>query len=251
VFHTLAGLGLSLNPDKIKWIANRHSGILKNQALIVCNVKVCKSDAFVALGSVITADLKEGPAYMHRISQSWRCYQKWATVLASNAPLDVRLTFWSRTVLPSLLWGLQTTRAQKLDGAFKKLLSCQKYQVRRMLKCKRRPINEHEMEPWLDYQIRSLRTASAVIERAQINVLTKLQDLKRSWAGHIARFGVGPNKETHPLKAILAWRSLAWWQDQSFYNKLRWSPIKHSAQQGRPRRWEQQFSSNWMLALQE
>ena len=102
VIHTLAGLGLSLNPDKIKWIVNRHSGILNNQALIVCNVKVYKSDSFVALGSVITADLKEGPAYMHRISQSWRCYQKWATVLESNAPLDVRLTFWSRTVLPSL-----------------------------------------------------------------------------------------------------------------------------------------------------
>ena len=70
-----------------------------------------------------------------------------------------------------------------------------------MLKCKRRPVAEGTLEPWLDYQRRSLRTAMAVIERNQLAILTKLEDLKRSWAGHIARFGVGPNKEPHPLKA--------------------------------------------------
>ena len=117
-----------------------------------------------------------------------------------------------------------------------------------MLKCKRRPIADDLWEPWLDYHIRSLRAAAAAIQAANLNVLDKLTDLKRSWAGHIARFGIGP-REAHPLKQILAWRPYSWWHEQSLYNDLNWSVIRHAPSQGRPRRWDQQFSSNWLSVL--
>ena len=35
----------------------------------------------------------------------------------------------------------------------------------------------------------------------------------------------------------------------AMFNDLDWEPIKHAAGIGRPRRWEQQFSSNWLQTL--
>jgi len=117
-----------------------------------------------------------------------------------------------------------------------------------MLKCKRKPIGDNFCEPWLDFHKRSLRAATAIIQRAGINILTALHDLKQSWAAHIARFGIGP-REAQPLKLLLAWRPLSWWHDQVMYNDLRWNIVRHSPSQGRPMRWEQQISTNWMTIL--
>ena len=117
-----------------------------------------------------------------------------------------------------------------------------------MLKLKRRPIDEHTLEPWLEYSRRSFRAAATAIRQSELCVLSKLDDLKRSWAGHIARFGLGP-REFHPLKSIISWRPWSWWTDQELYNSLNWCPIRHAPRIGRPKRWEQQFSSNWVHVL--
>jgi hypothetical protein len=242
-------LGLSLNPEKIKWIANNHVQIVPDQTLLVDGVLIPKSDRITCLGSVICGNVAEGPAFEHRISKAWSCYHKWSHMLESRVPLDKRLHFWSTTVLPSLVWGLQTTRSQDSTSPFQKLLTCQKLQIRRMMKCKRQKLSEKgPMEPWLDYHIRSHRNAQQVIDNSGINVHSKLHDLKRSWAGHVARFGMN-DKEPHQLKALLAWRCSAWWSHQVRFNELNWDPIKNVAQQAVPKRWESQFSSNWMLTL--
>ena len=87
----LSCLGLSLNPDRIKWVANSHAEVNEDDHLLVDYVKIARADYFVCLGSVISRDLKEAPAFEHRISRAWSCYHKWSTVLESRAPLDARL----------------------------------------------------------------------------------------------------------------------------------------------------------------
>ena len=213
-------------------------------------MQIPKSDSIVCLGSVISGNL-EGPAFQHRISQAWKCYHKWSHVLESRAPLSKRLQFWSATVLPSLTWGLQTTRGQYGTLPYHKLLTCQKLQVRKMMKVKRKRYgSDGTIEPWLDYHIRSHRHARSVIDNAGVNVHERLEELKNSWAGHVSRFGLS-HKEPHQLKAMLAWRCKAWWFHQVLFNDLNWDPIRHAPQLGVPKRWEEQFSSNWMLTLSQ
>ena len=171
-------------------------------------------------------------------------------MLESSAPIRTRVFFWSRTVLPSLLWGLQTLRGQD-NKAFKRLSFCQSLQIRKMMKAKRRPIEgsrSGRLEPWLDWHIRIVRTATSVARSLNLCVINKLSTLTQSWAAHIARFAQ-PGKLFHPLLALLLWRNSAWWHDQSLYNDLRWDVLKHARGIGRPRRWETQFSSNWAIAL--
>ena len=57
------------------------------------------------------------------------------------------------------------------------------------------------------------------------------------------------SSELHPLKALASWRCKCWWTEQQMYNDLDWDPIRHFARQSRPKRWEDQFSTNWMHTL--
>ena len=165
-------------------------------------------------------------------------------MLESQASLADRVALWSKTVQPSLLWGLQTTRAQDKSCNLGKIKHTQRLMFRKMLKLKRRVVQQESApsiwEPWLEWHIRSFRKAGETIRDFDNCILDKLDDLKRSWAGHVARLGLP--KGTQPgeqrlLKAIVFWRPLAWWRDQQWFNKLNWSPIKHPAKVGRPKRW--------------
>ena len=104
------------------------------------------------------------------------------------------------------------------------------------------------LEPWLDWQIRSYRDAIEVITREGVCIYNHVEDLKRSWAGHIARLGTKV-RENHPVKFLVAWRPHRWWKDQQLYNELKWSSIFHPVDVGIIRRWENALSTNWMLAL--
>ena len=227
---------------------NKHVHVDSLIDLVVEGVWIPKSDQITCLGSVISGSLNEKPAYEHRIAKGWKCYHKWSRVLESNAPLPSRLLFWAKTVLPSLLWGLQTTRSQNKASAYHKLLFAQKLQIRKMMGSKRKINDEGAAEKWLDYHIRTLRKALDVINDAGLNIHCKLQNLKESWAGHIARFG-NEGKDPHLLKSLIAFRCNAWWGHQSFYNKVGWQVIKHAPQLGRPKRWEGQFPADWWLSL--
>ena len=162
-------------------------------------------------------------------------------------PVKNRLAFWCSVVLPSLLWGLETTRDQTHTAAYEKLVSCQHDQVVKMLKCKRRSDPDGRLEPWQDYRIRSLRIARDLVRKQQISVLDARFDKKSFWAAHVERRGAGP-RESRQLMTLLAWRCKYWWNEQVLYNDLNWDPVKHSAGIGRPRRWEQPFSSNLLLS---
>ena len=117
-----------------------------------------------------------------------------------------------------------------------------------MIKGKRRVSDEGYLEPWLDYHIRSLRTCAKIIDEVGLTVYDKLSSHTSKWAALIANFGQGA-KEPHLLKAILAFRCRAWWYEQSLFNDLSWHIIKHAPLLGQPKRWEEQFSSNWWSAF--
>ena len=116
-------------------------------------------------------------------------------------------------------------------------------------KVKRRP-NDHDegLEPWLDWHIRSYSRAKQAIAQHNIDIEAMVQNLRLSWAGHIARMGL-PGKEIHLIKLVCAWRNRWWEEEQRLFNSMNWDAIKHPADMGPPRRWENDFSTNWMLVL--
>ena len=136
-------------------------------------------------------------------NKAWGCFHKSSHVLLSTASLKSRLLFWEKPVGVSLLW----------------LSTCQRQQVRRMLKTRRKPVSESQLEPWLEWQIRSYKTAIHCIDKYNVNVYWKAQQLKRSWAGHIIRFG-RVSHVYHPVKSLVLWRPKDWWVNQDVVDPL-------------------------------
>ena len=115
-----------------------------------------------------------------------------------------------------------------------------------MLKIKRKP-----HEGWLDWHKRSFRRVKELIQETDSCVLVHLDNIKRSWAGHCVRFGLGA-KEPHILKAVMFWRPYSWWSWQKWFNQIyNDTRVVHIARQGVPKRWETQFSSNWPHILSD
>ena len=118
-----------------------------------------------------------------------------------------------------------------------------------MMKVKRKPNTTADgLEPWLDWHIRRYSKAKAAISSAGLDLPSKLMALKSSWAGHIARMGMA-GKPCHLMKYECAWRCRWWEEEQRLFNNINWYPIRHPADLGVPRRWEDVFSTNWMKVL--
>ena len=114
---------------------------------------------------------------------------------------------------------------------------------------KRKPMEgSGELEPWVEWQIRTMRNAGNIIRHFDVSVLDSISRSKTEWLAHIVRMGT-EHRNPHLLKSILFWRPKAWWNEQVMYNELGWSPVKHPPDLGRPLRYEDQWSSNCMLAL--
>ena len=184
-------------------------------------------------------------AYEHRIEAAWQCYGKWKHILENKqASLRTRLQFWRKTVETSLLWGLQTTRHTSLF--VQRLHTTQKYMVRKMMHVKRRPLSPGRLEPWVDWQVRSLREAATAIANNDMIIGQTLHNLRNSWAGHIARFGF-EGRDRHYLKYLILWRCRGWWEWQKLFNHLPGNEhFKHQADLGRLRRWEWQLPRKWL-----
>ena len=150
--------------------------------------------------------------------------------------------------MKSLLWALETTRQQ--TGCNKILNSCHRRMVRNMMQLKRRPMpktNDNspaELEPWLDYHVRSFQRAKAEIRQHAAEAHAVLIYNRKTWAGHVARFGTGM-REQHLCKLVCAWRSRHWLNYQEICNHLNWDTYKH-ASRGRPRRWETHLPPDWL-----
>ena len=143
----------------------------------------------------------------------------------------VSVGVWAPTSKGRVYWD------QKHTNAFSKIATCQKLQVVKIMKSKRRPLADGLIEPWLNYSIRSMSNSGRALRTHGICIIQKIREKKCKWAGHLARFGVAP-REQHILKPLVAWRCWRWWLTQLLYNDLNWSPIKHCPMIGQPRRWE-------------
>ena len=113
------------------------------QTKAACAIKGSRfiSQIIVILGSQLCSDQNELPTIEHRIRCAWSRYDKWEHILESTADMKLRAKSWSKTVLVSITWGLQTTRALN-KVASSKLLTCQKCMFRRMAKVKRRLLGD-------------------------------------------------------------------------------------------------------------
>ena len=229
---------------------------MDSDRLLIGDVGVPRADALTCLGSIISGTLSEIATFNHRIGCAWGTYHRWSKMLESQASLQNRINLWKKTVQPSLLWGLQTTRTPSANGGLAKLRHTQRLMFRRMLKLKRGVVVQGDgtklFEPWLDWHKRSFRKAGETIQVFDVDINEQLDKLKCSWAGHLARMGLPKGQrpqEQRMLKSVLFFRPLAWWRDQQWFNQLGWDPVLHPARVGRPKRWEDQFSTNWPNVL--
>ena len=192
---------------------------------------------------MIRSDNKEIEPVDHRVAAGWLCYRKWAHILESRASIQDRLRFWEKTVLRSLLWGLASLRCENYVSD--RLACTQRSMFRKMLRLKRRPDTDGSPEPWLEWQIRSLGQAKALVDVHSCNIVNTFLETRTNWAQHIARFGSTASKPQHMLKAVMCWRSRGWQHEQNFFNDLNWDPIRQ-ATAGQPHRWENSWCADWL-----
>lgn len=142
---------------------------------------------------------------------AWKTYQKWREVLEfKQATFEIRTAFWKKTVLPSLTWGLETTRSSK--KSIRVVRRAQHHIFTRMLGRKRRPMGQ-DLEPWTDFFIRVPREVKQIVRKNKIDIQQVLAAKTKSFAGHVSRFAPG-DRETHLVKMIILWRCNHWWSFQ-------------------------------------
>ena len=105
------------------------------------------------------------------------------------------------------------------------------------------------VEPWLDFHIRSCRNAKLAInaKAEKHNVAKLLPHKKRTFAGHISRFGIN-NREEHLVKHIVCWRNAFWWHFQRKQIAIGEDCFTHP-KVGKIARWELQFPRNWITSF--
>ena len=233
---------------KCQWMCDVHTAdSLCEEQITINGIVVRRVDKMNILGSIVCADATEGPAIEHRITQSWRCFHKWAHIFSSKATIESKLQFWKKTVFRSMTWGVETLREDNtLVG---KLATAHKFMVRKMLGLKRRPqLDDHEnvigVEKWLDYFKRSMSRAGSEIRKVNMEMQALINGERIRWASHLSRMGLD-GKTEHLCKALVAWRCKSWWKSQQFYNSLNWEVLRHPFP-FKPSRWEDQFPDDWI-----
>ena len=235
-------IGLKWNTSKLKCMYNKYC--VEQAGVWVAGNKVNIYKSLVVVGSLVNADSAELETFKHRCTQCWKSFHKWKHILCCHTSMEARVKFWCKTVGTSLTWCLETTRPNKAAEEF--CQHVQRLQFVAMLGIKRRS-HTGILEPWLDYHIRRFRAAKQTIEDHKADIRHILKAKRLSYAGHVARFGLG-DRETHLIKNLLCFRSLAWWRLQQRAIDNGSSDFRHPGVFS-ARRWEAQFPRNWMNKL--
>ena len=250
VVTALLKLGLELQTSKVKWIAD--SSVDEDCKLLVDGMPVTASASLVASGSEISSDNSQLGAFRHRTIKAWANYRKWSHILESKASLSSRFVFRQKTVGRSLAWGLETCRPSAKGG--KMLQTTQRLMIRKMMRLRRRVIvipgdaggYPGTLEPWLDWQIRSMREAKSAININNACARNALLDQRQRFVDHIGRFGVGHRVEVHLCKALLLWRPFTWWKKQQWFNELGWDAVVHKARIGMINAFDRHLADDWL-----
>ena len=179
---------LEIHPKKLAAMANKH---VPAGDMVKYNGTVVKMlDSFEVLGSEISINGNEMPAYTERVVRCNRSFYKWqAILLCKDTDIHLRIAFWCKTIALSLIWGLETTRsAQKPQ---KLLQQTQRDHVVRMMGLKRRVDQHGNYETWLEYHVRRYRAAKIAINSCGSDIVSMLKARRLSFIGHVARFGQG------------------------------------------------------------
>ena len=207
----------------------------------------------VCLGSVIRTDMDEMPTVLHRIRKAWGTFHKRQPILqCRTVPIETRIDFWAKTVAASLSWGLETTRASKrlIDVAKR----AQRHMIAQMLRRRRQTVAPDgtyqeggQVETYLQFHIRVNREIKTLIStnRPKCDIRKIIQDKRRSFAEHIAHFGL-ENREEHLVKHVLLWRNNYWWRHQRKEIVEGRNGFTHP-RVGKIARWELQFSKTWIF----
>ena len=237
---------------KCMWMIGGHSQLVEGTNLYINGIPVKRVYQMHILGSIVNANGCEKQAIDHRISCSWGCFQKWSHIFCSTACLSQKMRFWYKTVFRSISWGVQTLRYNETHIV--KLNTTFKLMVRRMLGLKRKPVFNDDgvrvgCEEWLEFYKRSMSRAGREINLRGMSMEELVGTEVRRWAGHVSRMGLD-GKPEHQVKGIISWRCRYWWQIQQMYNNLGWDTICHIFP-FKPSRWEDQFSSSWVIDFSE
>jgi hypothetical protein len=249
LIQALSIVGLSPKISKAKWICDDYdAAIERGDCLLVKGFPIKPSPDIKVLGSIISSSGSEKETYLHRVQQAWKTYYVWRKVLESNTNIQARVQVFKSTVMRSMLWALETTR-QTVDQ--NNILDiAQRSMYRKMLKLKRKILtiatdNQPALiESWLDWQIRTLQSASKLVSDTKSKASSFLHEARLSWVSHVGRFGTGP-REQHLVKHLLLWRNLEWWSTQKRFNKLGRNPMFHPLAV-RPRRFEDSLPTKWL-----
>ena len=107
------------------------------------------------------------------------------------------------------------------------------------------------LEPWPDWQIRSMQAAKDAIENNMACAATALCNVRHRFLGHVSRFGTKSREVIHICKAILLWRPYAWWLSQQWYNDVAWDPLFHKARLGHIAAYDRKLPVDWLRAGQD
>ena len=200
----LVDVGFAPKLSKVNWICENYESAVENGArLFIGDTPIYPSRHLKVLCSMIPGDGSEREAYLHRAKQAWKTYYNWKHVLEAKVSISARIRVFQATVCKSLLWGLETTR--QIQDNSQIILTTQSNMVRKMMGSKRRPLTlpfdglPPIIESWLDWQIRTLKSAISCIEENDKCIASQLIDARRSWALHVGRFGTR-ERENHLVK---------------------------------------------------
>ena len=129
--------------------------------------------------------------------------------------------------------------------------TCQRLMLRRMMKRKRKVVKQGEgqpdiLEPWLDWQIRSMTDAKDAINAEGACARQALTRERQRFVDHIGRFGYKYRQDVHLCKAMLLWRPLSWWKKQQWFNDVDWEPLFHKERIGMIRAYDRSLSLKWL-----
>ena len=180
----LADVGLSPKLSKVNGICENYESAVENGArLFIGDTPIYPSRHLTVLGSMISGDGSEREAYLHRAKQAWKTYYNWKHVLEAKVSISARIRVFQATVCKSLLWGLETTR--QIQNNSQIILTTQRNMVRKMMGSKMRPLTlpfdglPPIIESWLDWQIRTLKSAINCIEENDKCIASQLINVRR------------------------------------------------------------------------
>jgi len=193
--------GLNISVPKCQWMTNAE--VTSDFNLEIDGHNIEKVDTITLLGCLVSMDCDNTKEVRSRIQKAWNYFYANITLFMNkNAAMAKRIWLMNKTLMKSLLWGMETLSLTKHQMQL--IDQCQTHMIAKMLKLGRRM---NEGESWVDWQIRRVRSARWFIKFESGVGYASEQYLAKfwSWAGHVARLPT--NRWAY---RVTSWANLRW-----------------------------------------